>query len=724
MTGDEPVDTGAGRSPRRLGGVANLVASIGYGMVVVGGLGMLVGDLPRSVAGPESVHPWLIAAFFVSVVGLAAAAAIPDVRPWVYRVLAVCAAASGAGLVHELWDVPVWGVERLRGERGDYWTYGVGEFWFLAAVAAALVGAVLFGALRGGAEPVWRGRRTLLGAGAGGVVVVVAMAAVYPVGRDASERFVEHTTADGAGDAPPVPGSVEEVAWSWEPDDGLMVMGVDPGGPGAIVDLLDGVLALDTETGEEVWRYRHPGARVQTGVTSDGGTVVLSYPLPGQAHGNSYSDEDDGDLVAEYLLLDAATGAIAEERTITAVPEDGDRDERGHSVRVDPGTGDDADASGDPLARVRGPVRLPPYELRPPMKDLAPDHAVSLGSSGSFGDTGNVGEDLDVRVHELMSLEQAWRYSAEGEDADCASQRSPNRDTRAVVGGLVLVSIHCERPAPGPGEISVDLAVVALDLETGAERWRHTWEPEGEVTKSAMLRVSGPVHSDLPEPRLSGGLAESGPPRVAVSRTDEWHDGMVVLDVETGDVVAEDSLDEIEEPGEPDEPDPAEPVGLDGDSYYLRERTSDTGGRGFLHRMDLDGADTPEASVELTTGAEDCAVLAEEFACVRGTRFGSDEDNPDIGIETAGFGGGGRRVDLEPAVESELRLASEQLGAIRLEPAPGALLVVTDGYFGSGHPADLARFAEESEKVGLKNAPTPGQPSGDDLPRPPIIALR
>ena len=114
----------------------------------------------------------------------------------------------------------------------------------------------------------------------------------------AADALVSHTTATAA-EARPVPTTVERVAWRWHPPHGARTHRVLATAAGAVVDVGDGVIALDTVTGKETWHYRRLGSEVTANVTPDGRTVVLFFTV--------YDHRGYRDTL---LTLDAATGQV------------------------------------------------------------------------------------------------------------------------------------------------------------------------------------------------------------------------------------------------------------------------------------------------------------------------------------------------------------------------------------------------------------------------------
>ncbi|MEY9214353.1 hypothetical protein ABH917_003799 [Thermobifida halotolerans] len=182
-----------------------------------------------------------------------------------------------------------------------------------AGLASVVVGTVLTRRRDSRWEP--RPRGGLLGMVSGVAVAVLVAAAAWWSG---AERAVRHTTVEAVAPQP-VPETVSGIAWTWEaPEDmgspehstvrdlNILVLST---AAGAVVETGDGVIALDTATGEETWQYRLAGVTVWAGVSSDGRTVELVLRHDGW----------EGKPYYGSIFLDAATGEILQPG---AVPQD------------------------------------------------------------------------------------------------------------------------------------------------------------------------------------------------------------------------------------------------------------------------------------------------------------------------------------------------------------------------------------------------------------------
>lgn len=96
---------------------------------------------------------------------------------------------------------------------------------------------------------------------------------------------VEHTTVRSAREALPLPKTVSEVAWVWEAPDDRVIRAVHPTSTGAVMELDNGMVSLNTSTGEETWSFllpEHRGVDEETdvSVSPDGSMIAFS---PGQS---------------------------------------------------------------------------------------------------------------------------------------------------------------------------------------------------------------------------------------------------------------------------------------------------------------------------------------------------------------------------------------------------------------------------------------------------------
>ncbi|HEY3506350.1 MAG TPA: hypothetical protein VGN37_26620 [Actinocatenispora sp.] len=154
----------------------------------------------------------------------------------------------------------------------------------VAVLAGSLV--VVIAGRRAGTVPF---SGALLAAIAAAVVVVVAATACAVT---APGHGLIATVAAPAG-TPAVPATVSRVAWSRAMP--AQVLDVVPAGPGVLVLLDDGVVAVDGRTGRTRWTYRRPGAYAHhLSVSPDGRSALLHWGSGG----------------SQLVALDAGTGRV------------------------------------------------------------------------------------------------------------------------------------------------------------------------------------------------------------------------------------------------------------------------------------------------------------------------------------------------------------------------------------------------------------------------------
>ncbi|WP_081616031.1 outer membrane protein assembly factor BamB family protein [Nocardiopsis alba] len=106
------------------------------------------------------------------------------------------------------------------------------------------------------------------------------------------------------------PGTIQEISWTWEPDEETTAQSVFIGPAGPIVMYEDGVSALDGSNGTEIWSYRvndlrAPSSRsdsIRVGVTSDREYTVLAWhPRETVEYVNmAILESGSGQLIDEY----------------------------------------------------------------------------------------------------------------------------------------------------------------------------------------------------------------------------------------------------------------------------------------------------------------------------------------------------------------------------------------------------------------------------------------
>lgn len=665
---------------------------------------------------------WAGMGLIVAILALVPMAVTGRGRPAIRFTFAAVATVSGAVMVQQLW--PYWLFEYTSGERADYWSYEIYDLWFWLSLVAITAGAGLYAATWAGGGPLWQGWPPLLGAGSAALTVVLVMVSVMPLEEEVTQETVEHVTADPpGGEAPSYPESVSETAWEWMPSEDVIPTEVRAAEQGVFVEVLDGGLLLDGETGEEVWRYRRPGHSVSTGVSTDGQTITMAVALP-------YADHLGTGSGAELLTLDAATGEITDEHTLALFVDQEDEAPEDeilvgeHSVEVYSGTGTDIDTD-QPLSRVDVDdddiMHVLPHAFGP----VVEDHLISLNGFHLGGyDANHMGA-----AFELSTLERAW--TRPGEEGDCTVDNHSRGDRAVLAGDLVLVSHICrvsdrDDGCDDPNGCPESMGVVAWDAESGEERWRHEWDAESEATSPPAMRVSGEARNMIDQPSSGSHLAyrdfgDRGD-HVLISRSDTWHEGMFVLDGATGEVLAEDPLADIEAPPDEDERNEvseplSEPVALDSEAYYLRLTDPNGEDETSLTRVELDAPDDPTHTFQpQSDGLDSCSILAEAVVCGHGMDTSYrylDTDNHDPRIEVAGFDGDDTTISLEHYLKDTPE-DDDRVGPWRFHPVPGALLLTpTTTALELVHPADQASRAEAI--IAGEEEP--------DSPQVPIIAL-
>lgn len=282
---------------------------------------------------------------------------------------------------------------------------------------------------------------------------------------------VLHLMAERSPEEHPVPATVNEHAWVWKSPGGSGIHGILPVPTGAVVRVDDGVVGLDTATGETAWSFRfwEHGTRADVALTPDRQRVAVAV---------------DGAVV----LLDSAIGA-----------------EVGvHEYEPDPhanGPGQLAIDGSAGLAVGEGLVSARAEEAGAINVTLTP---WAFGGS----DNGNGGWRSEVRA--------------------CDEGISPARVEGGFTtpGGVVLL-YGCGEPksADDPAEDSGVSDLVALDIRSGEEVWR--------LATGEDFTVQHHQNS----PRNGGHFAALGD--VAVRQNLAPHQGTLVIDTETGEVVSD-----------------------------------------------------------------------------------------------------------------------------------------------------------------------------------------
>ncbi|WP_306371116.1 PQQ-binding-like beta-propeller repeat protein [Nocardiopsis sp. CC223A] len=475
------------------------------GAGLAAGAGLLAGATALTGAGAE--RGWGLA---VAAVACLLSAYTIGARPEGGRTAAFRAGAGAlalAGAAVAVWTFPADSLEAFAPADGLVVpSRAAVRLW--AAVAAVALGALL-SALAGPPASLRPLRRSLPGALAGALPVLLAGALVGPVLFPA-ER---HTVA-GA------PEPTAPTAWTWEPPGRVAVREVLPGDRGPLVLLGDGAVALDGAAGEPVWEYRrpHPGLGGQ-GVGSWGdGMDVWSDG------GRVYVAERSG---PPFAVLDAATGAV----TGGGAPSREDADaldrERREAART---TWEEAVA--EPSGCHRGPGR-----------EVAGVTVGLVGCADGFADLGGLVVEAAEARFVLVAVDpdggrELWRREWEGARPSFAAGPAAGGGTLVVLEagdgsapvGLDPVTGEEVLLFPGGGAPDVLLqadtaGLVAAFEEDGGGLLLRRSAPDGEVT--AEFRAEGVRFDDadlaaaavtpdavfLPV-REDGGRSAAGPARI------------------------------------------------------------------------------------------------------------------------------------------------------------------------------------------------------------------
>ncbi|WP_433699796.1 PQQ-binding-like beta-propeller repeat protein [Nocardiopsis sp. CA-288880] len=166
--------------------------------------------------------------------------------------------------------------------------------------------------------------------GAGACVFILLLGVIFLLPDDAANEGsgagdgIQHDTAEGDFSEPPVPATVSQVDWTWDAPEGARIGRIHPVPTGAVLQLNDGVVGLNTETGQTAWTYRIPDTDVDVAVSPDGASVVVSVEgrlvvldsrTGEQKHSleHGYSDPDSLTLSTAGLVADAGMLTSQEE---------------------------------------------------------------------------------------------------------------------------------------------------------------------------------------------------------------------------------------------------------------------------------------------------------------------------------------------------------------------------------------------------------------------------
>ncbi|GAA2839299.1 PQQ-binding-like beta-propeller repeat protein [Nonomuraea rubra] len=298
-----------------------------------------------------------------------------------------------------------------------------GDFAFAVSSAITLIGLALHGS--GDSVP-GSATRKIVGAGAGLVTAAAVMAATFAVA--ATPLWADATTATAPGrPAAAVPETVGKIAWRWKSPNSVREPDVVTASGGIVVQVRDGVVALDSTTGRERWRHRRPGAvAYEVRASPDGRTVTVAF-WPGEGA------TDQADRLA---VLDAATGEV-------------------RAVHADAwgGVGYTSDNVADGVRRWQS------------LFALGRDTAVTWSEDGSA-----------VTGWDVETSQTRWRHTLP-ENCTMAA-RTDTEAAPVMLRDVVAVAAFCGQDLDDAlrhrrDPIELQVVMLGLDPLTGSEVWRH-----------------------------------------------------------------------------------------------------------------------------------------------------------------------------------------------------------------------------------------------------------
>lgn len=313
-----------------------------------------------------------------------------------------------------------------------------------------------------------------------------------PAVRALSEHVpTRHSVLDGSpADPAPYPASVERLGWEWRPPEGTAVADVERGPLGPVVATTDGVFGLDGATGAELWSYRRPRGDVL--VTLHPGADRAQVILRSRESSGRGSPAEDPLRGGDVVLLDTATGGVVDAFETDTVESRNAHDHSLPGLRLS--IRDDYDGVGLGVRAEEGTDHLWWFTLED--EPGAVEDGMVCGTDELRLRSDTWGENLLVQGDQLL-LSYRCADPADFEDEREAREHLDRDDDRFVS--------H----------------LLALDLYTGEENWRRTWDASDGATSSRVaLSDGGPV--------LNPGAA---PAVVVWSLLDDVH---VVLDAEDG----------------------------------------------------------------------------------------------------------------------------------------------------------------------------------------------
>ncbi|WP_435113862.1 hypothetical protein [Nocardiopsis synnemataformans] len=258
------------------------------------------------------------------------------------------------------------------------------------------------------------------------------------------EPEVDHVTLTEPASVLENPANVSSVGWTWSSPEETSIRHVSPMSYGLSVYVSDGVIGVNGETGEELWRYRRLGEKATSmNVTPDGETVAVSY----SAHEEEPEGEEEPPPVHEVVLLDASTGDVKGSQVVefARMPFDGSG-----SSSYTPGN--------EKLGVLSNDSRI-----------IYRDHEPGGGEVVSLG----LGND-----------EELWSASP-GQSGGDEERYFVARSSMVSRGVLIVSSSFVDESVLEPGGLSGvkdhTLALIGIDIETGSELWRHELEVNAAI---------------------------------------------------------------------------------------------------------------------------------------------------------------------------------------------------------------------------------------------------
>ncbi|MBQ1083463.1 PQQ-binding-like beta-propeller repeat protein [Nocardiopsis sp. B62] len=298
------------------------------------------------------------------------------------------------------------------------------------------------------------------------------------------ESEIDHSVFQGIADPLDLPRSLSSVGWDWEAPEETDIVDVRPFPLGVVVTVSDGVIALQGDTGEELWRYRRVGEAVtDANVTASGDRVALAYPVG--------EDSEAAAVPHDVVLLDSDTG-----------------EELGAHVE-------------DFTAEEQVPGNITTLSPKPEHLGLLSDSSRIVYRKLDDQRTGVFSLDLETG-DESWSLTNLREEGQQGRDFHPKGVVASG-DTIILSGNFMDEDI--ESPDETAEEQTHTVVLLGLDANSGEELWRH------EIERGAPIN-SHPVELGVQRPSGAVVAVASGPQGVQ-----EW-----ILDPASGEQLAEEKF--------------------------------------------------------------------------------------------------------------------------------------------------------------------------------------